>query len=324
LAREGIAQVTRGAGEESICGRLPRDPDAHFGRNPVSPPAVRPEWRALLLLLYVVGGASLIISAAEPITLAALALFAGPAPSDRAFEIAARGGIGLAIVALALAGMLIARERPNLRRLGPVTIGLTALPAGLGALTLVMASAWIGGVAIGGLHHRTADGGLLALGSLLILLGVVGEELLLRGLLQPVLVRTWGAAAGVLVTSLAFMVIHMVGGWGHPVSLLNILLAGIWFGLLAFRTGGLAAPILAHFGYNWAEEMLFGATPNPGVGAFGSIVDVDLVGQAIWGGSPEGLNASLAVSVVLVALITSLALGGRQRIATGGKATAQT
>ena len=64
----------------------------------------------------------------------------------------------------------------------------------------------------------------------------------------------------------------MVGGWGHPVSLLNILLAGIWFGLLALRTGGLLAPILAHFGYNWAEEMIFGASPNPGVGAFGSVV----------------------------------------------------
>ena len=169
---------------------------ATAGDRPVSPSAIRPEWWALLLLLYVVAGASLIVMAAGPITLAMLALTAGPAPSDRAFEIAARGGIGLVIVALALAGMLIAREWPNLTRLGSATIGLTALPAGLGALTLVMASAWIGGVAIGGLHHGPVGGGLFTLGSLLILLGVLGEELLLRGLLQPVLVRDVGATGG--------------------------------------------------------------------------------------------------------------------------------
>lgn len=286
-------------------------------------PADGLDWRALLLLLYVVAGASLIVSLAGPITLTALTLAGSVAPSGRAMEIAARGGIGLVIVALALAGMLIARERPNFTRLGSATIGWTALPAGLGALTLVMASAWAGGVAVGQPHEGVAGAGLFMLGTLLILLGVLGEELLLRGLLQPVLVRAWGEGAGVLVASLAFVVIHMVGGWGHPVSLANIFLAGIWFGLLAMRTGGLAAPILAHFGYNWAEEMLFGASPNPGVGPFGSIVDVDLVGQAIWGGSSEGLNASVAVSVVLLALIAPLAFGRQQRVAMGGKATAR-
>lgn len=302
---------------------MPRLPAASRRGSPVSPPHGGTDWRALLLLLYVVAGASLVVSLAGPITLAFLALANDPAPSDRALEIAARGGIGGVIVMLAVAGMLIARARPNLTRLGSATLGWTALPAGLGALTLVMASAWAGGVAVARPHGGIADGGLFALGSLLILLAVLGEELLLRGLLQPVLVRAWGTTAGVLVTSLAFMVIHMVGGWGHPVSLANILLAGIWFGLLALRTGGLAAPVLAHFGYNWAEEMLFGASPNPGVGPFGSIVDVDLVGRAIWGGSAEGLNASLAVSAVLLALIVPLAIGRRQRVTTSGKATAR-
>lgn len=281
----------------------------------------RSDIRALLLLGYVVLGAWLIVTSTEPMTLMLVGLMAGMEPSDLLFEIVARLGVGLSIVALALLGGLIAGEAPPLRA-GPTIITGTALPAGIGAVALVLASAWAGGVALGRPHAGVADGELYTLGTLLVLLGVISEELLFRGLLQPVLVRAWGAVAGVLISSLAFVVIHMIGGWAHPVSLLNILLAGIWFGLLGLRTGGLLAPILAHFGYNWAEEMIFGASPNPGIGSFGSIFDVDLVGPTIWGGSLEGLNASLAVSVVLIALIIPLAPGVWRQAPSGGKAPA--
>ncbi len=300
-------------------------PDVHREtagyRHMASLSSGRPDIRALLVLGYVVLGAWLIVTSTEPMTLMLVGLMAGMEPTDLLFEIVARLGVGLSLVALALLGGLIAGEAPPLR-VGPTVITGTALPAGIGAMALVLASAWAGGVAIGRPHAGVADGELYMLGTLLVLLGVISEELLFRGLLQPVLVRTWGAAAGVLVSSLAFVVIHMIGGWTHPVSLLNILLAGIWFGLLGWRTGGLLAPILAHFGYNWAEEMIFGASPNPGIGSFGSILDVDLVGPTIWGGSLEGLNASLAVSVVLIALIIPLAPGVWRQASSGGKAPA--
>lgn len=290
-------------------------------RSPVEGWRGRIDLRALVTLVYVVIGSSLIVTLVGPMTLALAGLLAGPAPTELSFEIVARVGVGLAVVGLALLGGLIAGERfPG--QAGSALVTGTALPAGAGALTIVLATAWIGGIAIGRPHDGVTDTGLFALGTLLTLLGVLGEELLIRGLLQPILVRAWGPAAGIAVASLAFMVIHMVGGWAYPVSLLNILLAGIWFGLLAWRTGGLLAPVLAHFGYNWAEEMVFGASPNPGIGAFGSIVDVDLVGSTIWGGSVEGLNASLAVSIVLAALIVPLALGSGRHGRSGGKVRA--
>jgi uncharacterized protein len=93
-------------------------------------------------------------------------------------------------------------------------------------------------------------------------------------------------------------------------SLLNITLAGGWFGLLAWRTGGILAPTLAHAGYNWAEEMLFGATPNPGISPFGALFDVDLTGPVRLGGSADGLNASLLLTAVLAAIILPLLLRG--------------
>ncbi len=325
VAPVDLSQVRRalsravGGGNDLVSGvhreQAARRP--HLAGNRVA----RSDLRALVVLIYVVAGSSLILTSAGPMTLMLTSLLVGLEPSDLAYEIVGRLGVGLSIVGLALIGALIAGERPPLEARSALVTG-TAFPAGAGALTLVLASAWIGGVAVSMPHDVAFDSGLFGLGTMLTLLGVLGEELLIRGLLQPVLVRTWGALAGIVVAALAFMVIHMVGGWGHPVSLLNISLAGIWFGLLAYRTGGLLAPILAHFGYNWAEEMVFGASPNPGIGAFGSIVDVDLVGPTIWGGSVEGLNASLAVSIVLIALIIPLALASIGRTPSRGKAPA--
>jgi len=49
------------------------------------------------------------------------------------------------------------------------------------------------------------------------------------------------------------------------------------------------------------------------VGSFGAIFDFDLVGSALWGGSDEGLNASLSISFVLVALILPLIMWRRGR-----------
>ena len=133
------------------------------------------------------------------------------------------------------------------------------------------------------------------------------EELFFRGWLQPVLARAWGPIAAIAITAVAFAALHVAGGARTPLTLLNLMLGGLLFGLLAWRSGGLAAPIAAHAGWNWSEAILFGLDPNPGAGGFGAVHDLDLLGPARWGGSPEGLNASIAMTFVLVALIVPLA-----------------
>lgn len=266
------------------------------------PRFLRIDWRAPLLLAYVVVGASLVVSSLGPMTLRLFHLLPAPILSDMAYEGCARFVLGFAIVMLTLGGMLIAGARvPS--AVGPVRVSIAAFAAGAAAVAVALLAAGAAGEAR--VHPGAMAAGAFTVGTLLILLGVTAEELLLRGLLQPVLVRAWGAWAGVSACALAFAAIHVAGGWQHPVSLLNIVLAGIWFGVLALRTGGLVAPILAHFAYNWTEELLFGASPNPGATSFGSAIDVDLFGSAIWGGSVEGLNASIAVSLLLVALIVA-------------------
>jgi uncharacterized protein len=76
--------------------------------------------------------------------------------------------------------------------------------------------------------------------------------------------------------------------------------------LLAARSGGLSGAIGAHFAWNWTEQILLGIDPNPGLGSFGAIANFELTGPAVWGGSDEGLNASIAMTIALLALLAPL------------------
>jgi hypothetical protein len=73
------------------------------------------------------------------------------------------------------------------------------------------------------------------------------------------------------------------------------------------------APAGAHAAWNWAESCGLGLAPNPGVGAFGAIADLDLEGAPLWGGGQDGLNGSLPVSLVLLACLALLVAFGPLR-----------
>ena len=174
---------------------------------------------------------------------------------------------------------------------------------GLVGLLIGTALAAIAGV----LRHSTGgtSPGLFLWGTMLILLQAGSEEIFFRGWLQPVLVKAWGFW-GLLATAIAFAALHLVGGANSAISVLNLFLGGLLFGLLAYRYGGIAAAVAAHFSYNWAEQLLLGLDPNPGSGSFGSIFNFELIGSAWWGGSNEGLNASIAMTFALAILLAPL------------------
>lgn len=82
------------------------------------------------------------------------------------------------------------------------------------------------------------------------------EETLFRGFLYPVLARSWGVGAGIVVTGMLFGLMHasqLWGGWGQ-IALLT--LVGILFTYARARTGTVLAPFLLHLGYN---TLLFAA-----------------------------------------------------------------
>jgi membrane protease YdiL (CAAX protease family) len=81
-------------------------------------------------------------------------------------------------------------------------------------------------------------------------IGPLCEELAFRGFLLPVLVRSFGAAAGVVLAALPFALLHGPQyGWSWPRVAL-ILAAGIAFGVVRLRAGSTLAATVMHASYN--------------------------------------------------------------------------
>jgi len=89
---------------------------------------------------------------------------------------------------------------------------------------------------------------------LLFCIGVVapiGEELIFRGYMQPRLIRRHGPWVGIAITSVMFGVFHqdlVQGVFAAGV--------GVYLGVLAYRTGGLLAPILGHMALNSTSVLI--------------------------------------------------------------------
>lgn len=138
------------------------------------------------------------------------------------------------------------------------------------------------------------------------LIVAVAEEALFRGWAQPLIMRYWGRAGAVIATSLVFAVAHDISLQNPPIVMFNLFLGSLVMGMLAIRYSGIAAPIMFHFGWNWADYFLFALTPNPGRFSFGAIVDIDLFGVAQIGGVSDGLMANIFATLILLAMAAYL------------------
>lgn len=89
------------------------------------------------------------------------------------------------------------------------------------------------------------DGGAL-LGAIVLasFVGPVLEEVLFRGFVQPACVDRLGTSGGILFTALLFAAIHGAD------AMLPVFALAVVLGILRHRTGGLAAPVLAHCLWN--------------------------------------------------------------------------
>ena len=184
----------------------------------------------------------------------------------------------------------------------PVTMLPLGLFVGLFGVMVTAGYAAVAGVLSVGDAVQTS-GGLLLWGAAIVLLQAGAEEIFFRGWLQPVIARAGGTAMAVVIGAVAFAALHVFGGARAPLTLVNLFLGGVLFGLLAEIGRGILAAATAHFAWNGAEQLVLGLDPNPGVGSFGSLINFDLMGAPIWGGSEEGLNASFAMTVTLLAIV---------------------
>lgn len=184
---------------------------------------------------------------------------------------------------------------------------------GVAGLSAAVGYAWLAGtLTVAPATARSTGVMLLGLGAIAV--QVLGEEIYFRGWLQPALTRRWGWVAGIFAAAIAFAALHVAGGARAPISLVNLFLGGLMFGMFAARNGGLAAAVGAHFAWNAVEQLGYGLDPNPGVSSFGSFVDLELAGAPIWGGSDQGLNGSIGMTIALLAIVVPLALMSWRRL----------
>lgn len=89
-------------------------------------------------------------------------------------------------------------------------------------------------------------------GLLVVVIGPLCEELAFRGFMMPLLIRSLGALAGILITGILFGLLHgfEYPDW-RPVVLISI--AGVLFGWQRYRTRSTVNSTLMHAGFNMTQ-----------------------------------------------------------------------
>jgi hypothetical protein len=90
-----------------------------------------------------------------------------------------------------------------------------------------------------------------------VIVGPVFEELFFRGFLLPLLARTFGAAAGIVLSSIPFALLHGPQNQWAWQQVAMIGLAGAAFGFVRYRTGSTAASTILHSCYNLTQFVAF-------------------------------------------------------------------
>jgi membrane protease YdiL (CAAX protease family) len=98
------------------------------------------------------------------------------------------------------------------------------------------------------LEHRTTAIEFAIMGTTI---GPLCEELVFRGFMQPVLVRSLGRAGGIIVTATVFGLLHLSQNAFAWQSGLLIALAGVAFGWMREISGSTRASTLMHAAYNF-------------------------------------------------------------------------
>ena len=83
------------------------------------------------------------------------------------------------------------------------------------------------------------------------------EELLMRGYPFVVLAATWGWPVAMGVTSIVFALLHLGNPGATPMTIANVIAAGVFLAGVRLVTGSLAAAWAAHFAWNWTMSAGF-------------------------------------------------------------------
>jgi membrane protease YdiL (CAAX protease family) len=180
--------------------------------------------------------------------------------------------VGVPASSLALIGVAWAaagvprRERLRLRPsraparvVAAMAVGTLALSQGLESLSILIG---VGpGANLEWISRSLASAAPAALALAVLVVGglaPLGEELFFRGYMQTRLRRVWRVGPVVLVTALAFGLIH--GEWIHGAMAAGL---GVYLGLVAERTLSVVPPVICHMVNNTVSALLSATVGSP-------------------------------------------------------------
>ncbi len=146
----------------------------------------------------------------------------------------------------------------------------------------------------------------IALGSsfLIFLIVAFSEEIIFRGVVQPLLLDIpLPKSIALLITSALFMLAH----WNNPgldwIPLFNLFLAGMFFGVYMLYNQNLWFPIIAHLFWNWIQGPILGYKVS-GLTIISPLIQIKEVGPPWITGGSFGFEGSLLCSILLLIAIS--------------------
>lgn len=135
----------------------------------------------------------------------------------------------------------------------------------------------------------------LPLTILLILIGVLGEEMLFRGYAFQYLAREWSAPGTIVAFGILFGLVHLSNHNVQPIGAANTALWGCLLGYACVRGRSLWLPTGIHFGWNLALTLF---TSNlSGLTIRATAWELGWSGSELWSGGSYGLEGGLLATV---------------------------
>lgn len=125
------------------------------------------------------------------------------------------------------------------------------------------------------------------------------EEIAVRGWLMPVIGARYNGIAAVFITSAMFGVIHLFNPNVTVISIINIVLAGIFMALMVLLQEDIWTVCGYHCGWNWALSNIFGYQISGYAPFGGSLFVLRIDGSDLISGGYFGPEAGIIATVFL-------------------------
>jgi len=160
--------------------------------------------------------------------------------------------------------------------------------------------------------NATAGMGISAVGLvLLFLLGFMiqgaSEEIVVRGWMMPVLSAHYKIPTAIAITSVFFGLLHIFNPNINYLSIINLILYGVFAALYAILDGGLWGIFAQHSIWNWFMGNVLGLPVSGIIFGNASIIETKLIGPTFITGGSFGPEGGVIVTLIEIIGITVVA-----------------